>query len=125
MNKVGIYHFKIILIRNAPCNNKEELVREERIEYDKFDKNMLLNKLRPMVTDEEKKIEMVEHRKIYLENNKDAIYHEKNKDAIHKRMKKYCEKNKEAIAKRNKKYHEHNKLMKELPFYRVSLTISF
>ena len=57
MVEIGIYCFKIILIRNVSCNNKEELLREERIEYDKCDKNILLNQLRPMVTDEEKYVE--------------------------------------------------------------------
>ena len=31
MVTLGIYRFKIILIRTTPCNNREELLHEERI----------------------------------------------------------------------------------------------
>ena len=120
MVKIGIYHLKIILIRNTPCNNKEELLREERIEYNKCDKNILLNQLRPIVTDEEKHVESIQRRKNYFDINKDVIY---------ERNRKYYKNNKEAVAKRmkeySKKHYEYNKIMKELPFYRVPLTVSF
>ena len=78
MIKIGIYHFKFILIRNVPCNNREELLREERIEYDKWDKSLLLNQLRPIVTTEEKHVKSIQCSKDYFENNKDIIY-EKNR----------------------------------------------
>ena len=78
MVTLGIYRFKIILIRTTPCNNREELLREERIEYDKCDKRILLNQLRPIVTTEEKHIESIEQKKKYYEINKDVML-EKNK----------------------------------------------
>ena len=97
MIKIGIYHFKFILIRNLPCNNREELLREERIEYDKCDKSLLLNQLRPIVTTEEKHIKSIQCSRNYFETNKDIIY-EKNKI--------YYENNKEVVAKRMKEYHK-------------------
>ena len=95
MVKIGIYCFKIILIRNVSCNNKEELLREEWIEYNKCDKNVLLHQLRPIVTDEEKHVESIQRRKNYFDINKDAIY---------ERNRKYYKNNKEAVAKRMKEY---------------------
>lgn len=35
INVVGIDNIKIVLIKYVPCNNKQELLREERIEFDK------------------------------------------------------------------------------------------
>ena len=46
MNIIGFENFHIILIKYFPCNNREELLREERIEYDKINKTQLLNKIK-------------------------------------------------------------------------------
>jgi hypothetical protein len=43
MNKIGIEHFKILLIKNSSCNSKEELEAEEFDEMKKYDSNVLLN----------------------------------------------------------------------------------
>ena len=34
MNKYGACHFQIVLIRNVSCTNREEMLKEERIEFD-------------------------------------------------------------------------------------------
>ena len=36
VHTIGIEYFHIILIKYFPCNNKEELFREEQLEYDKI-----------------------------------------------------------------------------------------
>ena len=59
MHEIGIEHFKMILISIYPCETKEQLLWREREEFDKYDKNKLLNKFRPKVTKEEE----IEHRK--------------------------------------------------------------
>ena len=43
MRKVGIEHFKIILIKLFPCESKDELEAEEFNEMSKYDKSILLN----------------------------------------------------------------------------------
>ena len=142
MKKHGIEHFKIILIRNACCSSREELLREERIEYDKIDKEKHLNKIRPLLTVEEKnnvkkdyynnnKDKMKTWNKNWIEANKEKnkiqqkIYHKNNKEKISENKKIYYKNNKEYLQLYKQKYHQHNKLMQELPFYRVPLTISF
>ena len=55
MLKYGTEYFHIILIKNVICNNKEELLREERIELDKIKKNISLNIIKPLLTQKEKK----------------------------------------------------------------------
>lgn len=45
INEVGIENIKIVLIKEVPCNNKQELLREERIEFDKhFGNKNFVNK---------------------------------------------------------------------------------
>ena len=54
IHKLGIEHFKIILISIYPCKSKEQLIyREfEREQYDKYDISILLNTYRPIITKE-------------------------------------------------------------------------
>ena len=69
MDKIGFENFHIILIKDFPCNNKEELYREKRNEIEKVDKNKSLNQFRPILFEnEEKKI-----KKEYNEKNKEQI----------------------------------------------------
>jgi hypothetical protein len=45
IDKVGIDNIKIILIKNAPCNNKQELLKFEREEFDKnYENENFVNK---------------------------------------------------------------------------------
>ena len=55
MRKYGTKYFHIVLIRNSPCTNKEELVKEERKEFDLYNKNVLLNIHRLCITCVERK----------------------------------------------------------------------
>lgn len=63
----GWGEIKIILIRTAPCDNQDELRREEREEFDKWAPN--LNVLRPYVTREEELERIREKNKRWREQN--------------------------------------------------------
>ena len=54
IRNIGIQHFKIILLHDYPCDNKEQLLWKEREEMEKYDKNKLLNNKRSIITKEEK-----------------------------------------------------------------------
>ena len=97
MNKYGVSHFQIILIRDVPSKNKEEMLREERMQFDKVDFKKRLNQIRP----------------ILLSDERNGTYKE------------YCGKNKDSINKRRREKRAHNKLMQELPFYHVPITVVF
>jgi len=43
MRKIGVEHFKIVLIKLFPCNSKDELEAEEFNEMSKYEKSKLLN----------------------------------------------------------------------------------
>ena len=66
MRKYGTKYFHIVLIKNYPCTNKEELVKEERKEFDLYDKNVLLNMNRPKITN----IERLQLKQKWNTNNK-------------------------------------------------------
>lgn len=56
--------YEIILIKNYPCNSKEELLWEERRQ---LENNICVNKRLPIMTKEEKKEKIKERKKIYNE----------------------------------------------------------
>ena len=97
MNKYGVSHFQIILIRDVPCKNREEMLREERREFDNLDVKNRLNQIRPILSTDER-------------NGKYKEYRSKNKDNINKRR---------------RETRAYDKLMQELPFYRVSIPVGF
>ena len=94
--------FKMIQIKEFPCNNKREAEAEE-------DKVML-----------ELKANMNDRRasrshKGYYENNKEQItqkkkdYRDKNKEQLSQKRKDYCDKNKDKIIDYHKEYRDKNK----------------
>ena len=101
--------YEIILIKNYPCNSKEELLWEERRQ---LENNICVNKRLPIMTKEEKKEKIKERKKIYREKNKEELskkekeYREKNKEKRAEKRKIYTEKNKEKIKERKKIYNE-------------------
>ena len=101
MRKYGTKYFHIVLIRNYPCTNKEELVKEERKEFELYNKNVLLNIHRPCTTLVEKRQDNIIRCKTYRQNNELQL-------KIYRH-----------------KYYQFNKLMQELPFYGVPLTTFF
>ena len=56
MRKYEFNHFQIILIRNAACNNKEELLKEERIEFELLQSANKLNERRPIISKDERNV---------------------------------------------------------------------
>ena len=109
-------NYKIILIDNCVCNNREELHREERKYIETIE---CVNKIIPGRTKkeycEDNKDKKLEYNKEYRENNKTYIkeynkeYWENNKTQIKEQKKEYYEKNKDKINEKYKKYYEDNK----------------
>ena len=110
-------NYKIILIDNCPCKNKEELHREERKYIESI---KCVNKFIPGRTDKEyrenNKDKIKEKNKKYNEKNKDKIkeqrieYYENNKDKIKNTEKEYRKNNKDKINEKNKKFYENYKI---------------
>ena len=119
--------YKIELIENYPCNNREQLMKKEG-EYIK--NNDCVNKVISGRTDkeyyEDNKDKINERNKQYKINNKDKLkevnkkyyidninkinqYRTKNKQAIAERQKEHRATMKEAIAEYNKQYRLKNK----------------
>jgi hypothetical protein len=109
MWSLGMRYFKIVLIEDWPCDNKQELLKREQYHINL--RKPTLNMMNAHTTQDERKAQ----KKIYREENKEAIsaqkkiYREENKEAISAHMKVYCEENKEAISARAKDYYEENK----------------
>jgi hypothetical protein len=109
-------NYKIILINNYPCNNKEELEREERKYIESIE---CVNKFIPGRTRkeycEDNKEYIKERQKEYCETNKDKIsekrkiYYENNKNKIREKRKIYYENNESKIKERSKEYQSKNK----------------
>jgi hypothetical protein len=112
----------ITLIEDYPCERKEQLLSRERYWFNQFN---CINKLRPLLTEEEKetyghwewvksgeegkKKHNEQQREIYHKNIELAREKNRNKQmtpqAIERR-KEYYQKNKEEIKAKNKKYRE-------------------
>ena len=142
IHKIGIEHFKIILISIYPCKSKEQLIQRERVEYDKYDSSILLNTYRPTITKEEeiayRKKRCKEYYEVHKEelNNKNQKYYVENRDIIRERNREYSKKHRDSNIKRcedwrkiNKEqysnyrkntYHKTKVLRNYLPFYNVT-----
>ena len=116
MRKYGPKYFHIVLIRNYPCTSKEELIKEERREFDLYNKNVLLNIYRPYINSIEKQELNAKCKKIWHTNNKN--YH-------NEQTKQWRQNNKLHVKIYKQKYYHFNKLMQELPFYKVKCFMSF
>ena len=116
MRELGITNFTIVLIENYPCSSKEHLLRRERHVFDLHDKQILLNSNRPIVSSIEKKHDNNKYYKLWYNNNR-----EYKKKQVMNRYLKY----RSYLITYQQKYNEYQKIMQELPFYRVPLTISF
>jgi len=101
-------NYEIILIDECACNNKEQLLREER----KYIENICcINKKIPTRTKKEWDEDNKDKIKEYYKDNKNKIkkYYEDNKEKILERHKEYRENYKEKISKRKKQYYLDNK----------------
>ena len=134
IRKIGVEHFKIELIKEFPCNNKQELLLEERNEIDKINSKIILNVLRPIVLNyNEVKVERrITRKEYYLKNKKTIIERNskifkeyKKKSENLKKIKEYShnyyEKNKEKIVLNQKRNYflKFIYLLKQLLFYGI------
>ena len=110
----GVENVKIELIRNCPCDNKEELHREEGSEI-RIYKDNCVNKCVAGRTLKEyyesNKEEILEKQKEYYETNKEYAkkYYETNKEEILQYAKEWRENNKDYHKIYGKEYYEDNK----------------
>lgn len=101
MNEIGFERFRIDLIEDYPCSDKQALRQREGY----FIREMgTLNKRIAGRTDEEYEKDNKEKRKEYFKE-----YREVNKEAILERCKNYLEQNKEKRKETCKNYYENNK----------------
>jgi hypothetical protein len=113
MHHYGVEHFRIELIKEFPCGNKEQLTAEEgkHIRELKSSLNSKIDGRTKKEWNEDNKERLKERRKEYYQANQDRIkeqmkkYREDNKE----RMNKYRDDNKERIKEQMKKYYEDNK----------------
>lgn len=104
--------YRIELIENYPCSNKEELNAREGY-Y--IRNNNCVNKVVPDRTlkqyyqDNKEKIK--EEKKQYYQDHKEQAkqYYEANKDKIDEKHKKYYQDNKEEVKEKRKKYYQDHK----------------
>jgi hypothetical protein len=104
---------KYELLELYKCNNKKELLEREAY-YIKQNYNLVVNKNKPILSEEEKienKKQMIEYKKEYYEKNKELYkeYYEKNKQQLNEYKKEYYAKNKERIYQQQKVYRAKNK----------------
>jgi hypothetical protein len=92
--------YRIMLIENWPCNNKDELRMREQFH---IDRNEVVNQIAAF--------QSVENRKEYMKNYirdmdkkhaGDRAYYQRNKERLNKYQKEYTEKNKEKVDARQK-----------------------
>ena len=102
LNQIGWDNVQIILIEVYECKNRDELHRRERYWIDELKPE--LNRLRPIITTEERKEYDKEYNKKYKKQ-----YYEKNKEQIKEQTKQYRENNKEKIKEIERKYYQENK----------------
>ena len=107
---------KYELLESYNCNNKKELLEREAY-YIKQNYNLVVNKNKPTLSEEEKikwqkeyyeknKEQMDKRSREYYEKNKELFkeYYAKNKERIYQQQKEYYAKNKERIYQRQKEY---------------------
>jgi hypothetical protein len=109
MKTIGMRFFKIVLIEDWPCDNKQELLKREQYHMNLW--KPTLNMIRSYSTEDER----TEYLKDYREENKVSIsarmkdWYEKNTVAIKAQKKAYREENKIAISAHQKHYARENK----------------
>ena len=105
----GLDCFNIIVIKEFPCKNKQELLIEE----DNLMRQMktTLNTLRAHLTDEERTIQNAINSKEYRKTNQEQIkeYRKTNQEQIKQQKKQYRKRNKEQILQQQKEYKEKHK----------------
>ena len=124
--------FKMMIIKEFPCNNKTELLIEE--EKHRKEYQATLNQYRAFLTDDEKKQyyitnkdKLIKYQKDYYEENKEKIkekqkdFYEENKEKITVRQKNYYKTNIDKLKEKHKNYYEANKdkIIEQKNYYRA------
>jgi len=117
--RLGDIKYELLELYN--CNNKKELLEREAY-YIKQNYNLVVNKNKPTLSEEEKiewqkeyyaknKKTKIENSKEYYEKNKQYYKerYQKNKQQINEYKKEYYEKNRERICQQQKEYRDKNK----------------
>lgn len=95
------FEFKIELLEDCPCDNKEQLKAKERYWIDKLKPS--LNKQLPLRTKQEHLNDNIEHHKSMCQKN-----YNKNKEAVLEKRKQHYEANKERIKEATRAYRQNN-----------------
>jgi hypothetical protein len=90
---------EIILLEIVNCNTKDELLKKEREWIEKY-KDIIVNRLKPITTKEEKKKNVKQYDKEHKEEKKQ--YYEKNKEEHKQYSKEYYKEHKEKIKEYSK-----------------------
>ena len=118
MREIGYENFRIILLKDFPCERREQLCAEEERCRKEIDNDILLNSHRCYITEEERK----EHAKMWREKNKELlkkkgkIYYDENVELIRENARIYASdpKNKAKIKEKSKRYYnKHYDKLKE------------
>lgn len=120
VNRLGWDKFKIEVIENFPCNNRQELFAEE--ERIRSETNAYYNTRRAYLTEEQRKELIKECCKIYQDNHRAEIaeqhakyyaehkdYRYNHKEEIKEWNKTYRDNHKEEIKERQKNYYKEHK----------------
>lgn len=105
MRGCGIEHFRIVLVEEYPCKNKDQLRARE--EYWRKELQATLNSVSAYTSKEEAKKRnndyYHEHHDYFLQKKRE--YNKKNKEEINKKNREYHKVNKEKIAKHQQEHH--------------------
>ena len=100
---------KIVLVKECPCENNEQLRREEQLCIEEHEG--LVNERRAYQTEEQKK----EKARKYYESNREKMiesqrkYYEANREKSIEKARKYNEANREKVREGQRKYYESNR----------------
>jgi len=104
---------KIVLVKECPCENNEQLRREEQLCIEEHEG--LVNEVRAYRTEEQKKEQFRERQRKYYEANREKLieskrkYTEANREKVRERDRKYNEANREKRIEYQRKYNEANR----------------
>jgi len=105
---------KIVLVKECPCENNEQLRREEQLCIEGHE-GLLVNEVRAYRTEEQKKEQSREGQRKYNEANREKSieyqrkYYEANREKVIESKRKYYESNREKRIEIKRKYYEANR----------------
>ena len=106
----GWNNWRMVLVKDFPCNSNLELVKEEQNIIEELEEYCTLNINRTWRSEEYKEEYNKQYLKQYYKDNTEQLkeykkqYFQNNKEKVYNYMKKYREENKDRIQKQHKKY---------------------